>query len=279
MAGGALLQHHQRRRCPQGGQYQLDGTDDQCGAAQAASVRGMAFQNPNGTIGFGLTIVTAPGGIPLHIDATITLPGLNGTWRDSGGNTGNFIFGGGVPHVGPRPVPSGGLAPHSVTTIQIAPAAVTNAQLAADAVTGANVVDASLTTADILGAPVGAFASGDQALTLTSTPVAVRSLTISIPTSGRVIVNASANARFADTSTTVEYARCSIGTSATTLDSAHTMIVGDSGVTLAFMYLPIAATRGFNVSAGSFTVHLVCDEFSGDIQVWDSSLTAVYSGQ
>jgi hypothetical protein len=46
----------------QGGQYQLDGTDDQCGAAVKASVVGLAFQNPNGSIGFGLTIVTTPGG-------------------------------------------------------------------------------------------------------------------------------------------------------------------------------------------------------------------------
>src|SRR5262245_48450120 len=65
----------------QGGQYQLDGTDDQCGATQRASVTGLAFQNPDGTIGFGLTIVTAPGGTPVHIDATITIATLGGTWR------------------------------------------------------------------------------------------------------------------------------------------------------------------------------------------------------
>ena len=69
----------------QGGQYQLDGTDDQCGAAQAASVRGMAFQNLNGTIGFGLTIVTAPGGTPVHVDATISFPGSE---RDMAGQRG-----------------------------------------------------------------------------------------------------------------------------------------------------------------------------------------------
>ena len=85
------------RSCSRVARYQLDGTDDQCGAAQAASVRGMAFQNLNGTIGFGLTIVTAPGGTPVHVDATLTFPGLNGTWRDSAGNTGNLIFGAGIP--------------------------------------------------------------------------------------------------------------------------------------------------------------------------------------
>ena len=93
----------------QGGQYQLNGTDDQCGAAVRASVVGMAFQNPNGSIGFGLSIVTAPGAIPVHVDATIATATLSGTWRDSAGNSGPFIFtpGAGIPG-GPRPVPSGG---------------------------------------------------------------------------------------------------------------------------------------------------------------------------
>ena len=95
----------------------------------------MAFQNLNGSIGFGLTVVTAPGGTPVHVGATISVPGLNGTWRDSAGNSGNFIFGGGIPGGGPRPVPTGGLAPASVTTIQIAPGAVT-AQIAAKASSG-----------------------------------------------------------------------------------------------------------------------------------------------
>jgi hypothetical protein len=88
----------------QGGQYQLDGTDDQCGAAVKASVAGLAFQNPDGFIGFGLTIVTAPGGTPVHVDATIAIATLSGTWRDSVGNSGTFIStpGAGVPG-GPRP--------------------------------------------------------------------------------------------------------------------------------------------------------------------------------
>lgn len=75
----------------QGGQYTVDGTDDQCGAQEKASVRGMAFQNPNSTIGFGLTIVTAPGGAPVHVDASILMATLNGRRQDSSGNVGTFI--------------------------------------------------------------------------------------------------------------------------------------------------------------------------------------------
>jgi hypothetical protein len=76
----------------QSGIYQVDGFDDQCGAATRAAVTGMGFPNPNGTIGFGLTVVTTPGGSPLHIDATVTLAALSGTWRDSSGATGAWTF-------------------------------------------------------------------------------------------------------------------------------------------------------------------------------------------
>ncbi len=75
-----------------GSLYRVDGTDDQCGAARVAAVLGLAFPNPNGSIGFGLTTVLTPGGASVHIDATVDLPGLSGTWRDSVGNSGAFTF-------------------------------------------------------------------------------------------------------------------------------------------------------------------------------------------
>ena len=82
-----------------GGSFTLDGTDDLCGAVQKASVVGVASQNLDGTIGFGLTIVTPPGGAAVHVKATIDLASFNGTWSDSNGNTGTFVFtpGAGVP--------------------------------------------------------------------------------------------------------------------------------------------------------------------------------------
>lgn len=75
-----------------GGIYHLDGFDDQCGAAVRASASGLAFPNPNGTIGFGLTVVSSPGATPVHVDATITLAALGGTWRDNSGATGAWTF-------------------------------------------------------------------------------------------------------------------------------------------------------------------------------------------
>ncbi|MEZ5419251.1 MAG: hypothetical protein R2708_18195 [Vicinamibacterales bacterium] len=81
-----------------GATFHLDGWDDQCGAPRRATAVGLAVQNPDGSIGFGLTIVTTPASTPVHIDATLSLPGLSGTWHDSTGHSGNWTWlaGGGL---------------------------------------------------------------------------------------------------------------------------------------------------------------------------------------
>jgi hypothetical protein len=91
-----------------GAVYRLEGTDDQCGGgADAASVTGTAFPNADGTIGFGLNIVTAPGGRPVHVDADISLGTFSGSWRDSAGQAGTFALTPGAASGGsPRPLPS-----------------------------------------------------------------------------------------------------------------------------------------------------------------------------
>ncbi len=131
-----------------GAQYHLDGTDDLCGASRKASVVGLAFPNPDGSIGFGLTSVTAPGGTPMHVDATISVATLGGTWRDSGGNSGAFVFtpgsgtGGSV-----RPIPAGGIAPGSITSAHLAAGSVTATQLAPGSVTAAQLAPGALNAA------------------------------------------------------------------------------------------------------------------------------------
>lgn len=90
----------------EGAVYAADGYDDQCGAAQRAPLVGLATPNPDGTIGFGLHVVTVPGGRAIAIDARVTLPTASGTWSDSAGNAGTFAFGAATSG-SPRPAPPG----------------------------------------------------------------------------------------------------------------------------------------------------------------------------
>lgn len=71
-----------------GSLFTLDGTDNLCGAAEAASIVGTAFSNPDGSIGLGLNTVNSPGGQPATISVRLSLPSASGTWTDSYGNSG-----------------------------------------------------------------------------------------------------------------------------------------------------------------------------------------------
>ncbi|MCC7126392.1 MAG: tail fiber domain-containing protein [Acidobacteria bacterium] len=92
-----------------GAGYTLDGYDDQCGSGPRAAAAGVAFVNPDGSVGLGFTIVSTPGGLPVHVDATISMATLAGTWRDSTGASGSLDFtaapGGGPPRPFPTPSP------------------------------------------------------------------------------------------------------------------------------------------------------------------------------
>lgn len=257
----------------QGGVFALDGSDDLCGAPQRGSVFGTALLNAAGTVGFGITIVTAPGAAPVHLSATLVLASLNGTWRDSAGNSGTFVFTPGAGTGGPvRPVPSGGLAPASVTTIQLAPAAVGEGHIAPNVVTGANVVNGGLTAADWLDAPRVSFASGLQSFALTSVAAVVRSITIVAPATGRIIVNASGSLQFFGAG--ADAGRCSL-TTGTVLDT-NNVVLGNAA-TNAVDFMPYAATQGFDVAAGSTTtIHLVCDAITGSVAMRNSSLTGFF---
>lgn len=114
--------------------FTLDGYDEQCGALKRAGTVGMALINPDGTVGINFTIVTAPGGQGAHVAAVISPVTGSGTWIDSVGNSGNFVLAGAVPALPPRPTPSSGVGPSSITAIEIASSAVGASEIAAGAV-------------------------------------------------------------------------------------------------------------------------------------------------
>ena len=245
--------------------YVLDGTDDRCGDSnQPGSAVGIAYLTPLGLVGFGITTVL-PGGTPLHTEATLSLSSLGGTWRDSAGNSGAFVFNGALPGATPRPIPSGGIPPASITNIHIAN----------NAVTTANIVDASITSVDILDAPRAQFKGGGQFFPLTSTAAVVRSINITAPTAGTLIVNASGYFSFPDTSI-LDAARCSI-TTGTAVDLSHLIAFGENTAN-AMSNVPFGATRGFSVPKGTHTINLVCEEAFGDTAIGGSQVTAIFVG-
>jgi hypothetical protein len=119
--------------------YRLEGFDDQCGTTRAAVI-GMAVVNADGTIGFGLTVVSAPGAAPVHVDVSLDPSTLSGTWQDSAGNSGTLVFN-----------PSGiGGAPRPTPTLRIPDGAITTTHIAPGAIDSSSVLDGSLRAADVM---------------------------------------------------------------------------------------------------------------------------------
>lgn len=95
-----------------GGIYTVDGFDEQCGGNPRQSVRGMALPQANGTVTFGLTVVTSPGGPDaVALRASILLSDLSGGWSDSAGHSGTLVFNPLTVSGGPR---TGPVAPTSL---------------------------------------------------------------------------------------------------------------------------------------------------------------------
>ena len=120
--------------------YTLDGYDDQCGALQRAPMVGLGTPNPDGSIGFGLHIVTVPGGRAVQVDARISIATIGGPWADSAGNSGTLVLNGAAAGAArPAPTVSGSvIAVGSVPATAIANGAITTTQIANNTVTSAN---------------------------------------------------------------------------------------------------------------------------------------------
>ncbi len=241
-----------------GAQFHLDGTDDQCGAAQKASVVGLAFFNPDGSVGFGLTTVTAPGGTPIHLDATISTATLGGTWRDSAGHTGALVFTPGAGTGGsPRPVPPGGLPPGSITATQIAPGAITAGQLAPGAI--------AATVAAFGTCPAGQYLRGIQPNgTVLCEPIGTPPLSttvddpanlvgfetsIAIGIDGLPVISHRDLTLFALRVTHCGNVTCTAGNVSTTVDDPVNSVGVDTSIAIGTDGLPIISHRDATASA------------------------------
>lgn len=136
-----------------------------------------------------------------------------------------------------------------------------------------NVVQPALTALESRQ-PVAAFAGGNQSQPLTTADTVVRSVTLTAPTDGTVLVQSSGYIFLA--AGTDGLARCSL-TTGTELDGAAFQYVEINADAPAASDV-ISGVRGFDVSAGAFTVNLVCDIFTGSdaMTVADTHITALF---
>ena len=244
--------------------FTLQGTDDQCGAVNKAGAFGIASFNTNGSVSANFSIVTAPGGRPVHVSAIISPATGSGTWTDSAGNTGAFALSGATPGLPARPLPPGGLAVASVTARELAP----------DAVTGLSVQNGSLTSVDLADAPRASSVEGTQNLTLVvGTQTNVRQIVLIAPAAGRVLVTASATVTANATGN--DLAECSL-TTGTVVEAAFRTTVGESAALPPGLNFPLGMTRGFVVNPGLFTARLVCRSIGGVVSFLNTAMTAAY---
>jgi hypothetical protein len=254
-----------------GGIYTLDGFDDQCGALQRAPLVGIATPNPDGTIGFGLHIVTIPGGRAVHVEARIDLVSLGGPWTDSAGNSGALVLNGNAAGAArPAPTVSGTvIAPGSVPATAIANEAVTQSKLADGAVSAQKLAP----NAQPAGA---AYTPASPNTVFATVPVDASvglTITLNAPAAGHVIVNTSYYVLFNSAAVEVD---CRI-TQTAALEGLRLRIQGTNAGDAD--RVPVAGTRGFAVAAGPQTFNLVCRAVSGTAAIFDGVLTAIYVPQ
>jgi hypothetical protein len=173
-----------------GGIYTLDGYDDQCGAAQRAPLVGIATPNPDGSIGFGLNIVTVPSGRSVHVESRISLGTLGGPWTDSAGNSGTLVFNGAAAGAArPAPTVSGTvLAVGSIPGTAIANGAVGAAQIANGAVGSAQIANNAVSSAQTSNEP-GVTSNYNVASVALGASTSVISTAMRVPADGYVKID------------------------------------------------------------------------------------------
>ena len=162
--------------------------------------------------------------------------------------------------------------PPCVDSTDVRPNSLTGISIVDNSLTSTDVQDNSLTATDQADEAGADFASDDQFFNNVGVNVILRSVTITAPTAGQVIVSASGSSDFDDTAA-VETMTCSI-TTGVNVDS-HEIYAWEETANSGVNLMPLAGTRGFVVAAGSTTFNFVCSG-SGTVDMYNPSLTAIF---
>ena len=158
-----------------------------------------------------------------------------------------------------------------VETQDIAKKAVTKGKIQNNAIDSRRVKNNSLLAVDLKDEAGAAYNSlsglGDTLPILM--PVEVVLVTLTAPRAGYAIVNASG---YFDFNNIAGSGRCGIErASILAIPFNHLIIAEFDG-----RFIPFAGTRGFSVAEGVNGFHLVCDAFSGTVDVSRPNLTVIY---
>jgi hypothetical protein len=257
-----------------GGIYTLDGYDDQCGAAQRAPLVGIATPNPDGSIGFGLTIVTVPSGLSVHVESRVSLGTLGGPWTDSAGNSGTLVFNGAAAGAA-RPAPT---VPGTVLAVGSIPGTA----IANSAVGATQVANNAISSAKTSNEPGVVFSFVNTTAAVTSTPASFANVPMRVPADGYVKVEVTGQWNNSTGGNDTVFCQLQKGAVAA-VDLAAPWFalrdrsaVNDFTTFSAHRVLPVAAADNpLQVTQGQ-QFRLVCDLTAGAVSLYDIHISATY---
>ena len=162
----------------------------------------------------------------------------------------------------------------SLTGVDILNGSIGMSDLGADSVGGSEIAAGAVGASELAidAKPAGAdFAEGNQNFPLPAGDTVLRSVALTAPAPGVVIVNGTVTMFFGAGG---GFVACSL-TTGLVIVSAALVQQGNAATGTE----SVALTRGFEVGAGTTTFNLVCEEFSGSVVARDSILTALYVPQ
>ncbi len=166
---------------------------------------------------------------------------------------------------------------NSINSFDITDNSISSADIADETLTTADVQNNSLYDADLADEAGVEFVGGSGSIQLTGTDVTVEAISVTAPTSGYIIANASGYFTLDEGSTTsLDWARCSLGTS-TSIDLNAVTVARERNTSQEMGEVPMSLTRVFVVIVpGTLTIRLVCDEQIGDVSINSTHLNGIF---